>query len=1147
MNKFINLVLFIFIIKLASAQVNIKVIGHRGGSSYNYPENTLISIEQAFIEGVFACEIDIRTTSDGIFILMHDSLVDRTTDGKGSVSQLTYSYIKTLDAGSWKGKQFKGAKVPTFIEAIQLAQKYHKKLYLDMKVSDVESIAEVLRASGAPADIIIPSPDSFKSIEVFHSFLPNTPLVYFGALPESLSDSAYYKFFKDNGVIAVEIAAYDFFSRGKTWTDSFIRNLHSKGIELWVYTINEASLFNKLKKAGVDGLETDRPGAATDYFYNDGTGGYFPEKRITGQWDFKNEDFSATIGSDMNERGDINTPGQQAIFASTREFSIPDINGTDAEVMKVPPYDSQHYLEFYSNIAPEGDTIGFSCDYSYSVVIDLLKPASSVKSYISILQTSHANKDDADIFINNQSKGIGIAGQYDGLINDNTWYRIALIFNLPEQKIDKYINGIYVGTTLLWDESMIDRFCLNNNWGVQASCFFSDNDNETDVLYVNSIQIRNYTMSSSEIELLGAASAGKIPDTIIVDSVFCPDIVKNPADTVICEGGTATFSVSASTTSNYAWQVNAGNGWTDLKGTLYSGNASPSLKIANVPLSLNGYSYRCIVSNLCAVTSLVATLNTTPFIPVSITTSGVPNICKGNSFVMRAKALGVFNYQWIKNEYKIEGATNSVYSALDFGEYYVIASDNNGCSKASGSVRVTIYEPPKTVISSASTTICSGDSAKLAADNNNIDNFETSDFTSYKWLHGGSIPWSISDTVFYEGNYSAVSGHIDDYQMSSLSLDMDIISEDSISFYVKVFSEPDYDFLYFFINDIAVKRWSGETGWLKESFSVRAGVNNFRWVYMKDKNISMGSDCAWLDKVMFPGANSNLSMLYQWKKNNNVIPGATSSLYYAKSNDNFTLNCTNSNNCSADSKPINITVNSLPEVNIGRDTTITLYEKLVLDAGSGYKSYKWNDDSTSQTITVDGSKLGTGIFNFTVFVTNNNNCSGYGKIQVNVIPGLYSIYGQLYYDNMFKTPMNNTIIFLKNSEGIIIDSLTTDISGYYRFINIRNGKYLLNPVIFKKWGGVNPIDALFVNRYYIRLVNFKNILMKKAADVNNDKSINPSDALTINRRYIKILNSFKSGDWLFDNDTLIINRADLLYNIKASCFGDVNGSYIPKK
>ena len=108
-------VLFVMSSYIVTAQCKFKPIGHRGGSSYNFPENTLISLEQGFIEDIYAAEVDVQFTVDSVLVLMHDFYIDRTTNGTGYVRDLTWNYLKTLDAGSWKNEKFKGRYVMGFV------------------------------------------------------------------------------------------------------------------------------------------------------------------------------------------------------------------------------------------------------------------------------------------------------------------------------------------------------------------------------------------------------------------------------------------------------------------------------------------------------------------------------------------------------------------------------------------------------------------------------------------------------------------------------------------------------------------------------------------------------------------------------------------------------------------------------------------------------------------------------------------------------------------------------------------------------------------------------------------------------------------------------------------------------------------------
>ena len=93
------------------------ISAHRGENGF-FPENTVPGFQEAVRLGASQVEFDVRRTKDGRLIIMHDATVDRTTNGKGSVSELTFDEIRALDAGIKKGDRFAGTKVPTFEEAL---------------------------------------------------------------------------------------------------------------------------------------------------------------------------------------------------------------------------------------------------------------------------------------------------------------------------------------------------------------------------------------------------------------------------------------------------------------------------------------------------------------------------------------------------------------------------------------------------------------------------------------------------------------------------------------------------------------------------------------------------------------------------------------------------------------------------------------------------------------------------------------------------------------------------------------------------------------------------------------------------------------------------------------------------------------------
>ncbi len=133
------------------------------------------------------------------------------------------------------------------------------------------------------------------------------------------------------------------------------------------------------------------------------------------------------------------------------------------------------------------------------------------------------------------------------------------------------------------------------------------------------------------------------------------------------------------------------------------------------------------------------------------------------------------------------------------------------------------------------------------------DDFETGDFTKFDWVQAGNMPWTITHIFPYEGLYSAKSGDITDMQTSVLSLTLEIMTADSISFIRKVSSQENSDKLKFYIDNSLQEAWSGTTvGWKKEIFAVNTGWHTFKWIYQKDSQGSAGQDCAWLDFVIMP-------------------------------------------------------------------------------------------------------------------------------------------------------------------------------------------------------------------------------------------------------------------------------------------------------
>jgi hypothetical protein len=136
------------------------------------------------------------------------------------------------------------------------------------------------------------------------------------------------------------------------------------------------------------------------------------------------------------------------------------------------------------------------------------------------------------------------------------------------------------------------------------------------------------------------------------------------------------------------------------------------------------------------------------------------------------------------------------------------------------------------------------------------ENFETANFSKYNWDTIDSNPWTISNTGSFEGGNCAKSGTISDMDTTAFSIYIDVLTNDSISFYRKVSSENNYDYLNFYIDNNKAGRWAGVKSWARVSYAITPGHHLLRWEYVKDQSTASGSDCAWVDFIVFPAIQS---------------------------------------------------------------------------------------------------------------------------------------------------------------------------------------------------------------------------------------------------------------------------------------------------
>ena len=138
---------------------------------------------------------------------------------------------------------------------------------------------------------------------------------------------------------------------------------------------------------------------------------------------------------------------------------------------------------------------------------------------------------------------------------------------------------------------------------------------------------------------------------------------------------------------------------------------------------------------------------------------------------------------------------------------------------------------------------------------------EAVDNSALSWITGGNADWFGQTSTYYYGEDAAQSGAISHNQNSWIQTT--VSGPGTLSFYWKVSSERNYDFLEFYIDDVRQDRISGNVDWQYKTYTISSGSHTLKWKYRKDVSINSGSDCGWLDKVEF-SATSDLVGLWHF-------------------------------------------------------------------------------------------------------------------------------------------------------------------------------------------------------------------------------------------------------------------------------------------
>ena len=239
-------------------------IAHRGFSS-QAPENTSAAFDLAIENEFYYIETDVQLTADNIPVIIHDDTVDRTSNGKGKVSEKTLSDIKKLDFGSWFSPKFKGQKILTLSE---LLKNYNNKIHLVLELKSQQSelckqIAALIENENwdeiagnpmtqIPGLTII----SFHLEQILRS-IELMPVVRHGWLVGELTDT--------DIDIASKLGIQGIFPNAKLVSEHSISYAKEKGLFVAVWGIQNAEEVVMLKKFGVSAVTSDWPDKIQEY------------------------------------------------------------------------------------------------------------------------------------------------------------------------------------------------------------------------------------------------------------------------------------------------------------------------------------------------------------------------------------------------------------------------------------------------------------------------------------------------------------------------------------------------------------------------------------------------------------------------------------------------------------------------------------------------------------------------------------------------------------------------------------------------------------------------------------------------------------------------------------------------------------------
>jgi len=234
------------------ADQSVLVFGHRGASA-QAPMNTLPAFELAAELGADGVELDVHRSADGELVIVHDFTVDETTNGTGTVQQMTLAQLKALDAGSWKDPSFAGVRIPTLDEVFDaVGQRLFINVEIKSESQETDGIEQLvvdkIRQFDMQDRVLV---SSFNPLAVmrFRALMPDVPIGFLTApdVPEIVQQVA-------KNMTYEAIHPYQA-SIDKT----VIEQAQHQGHIVNTWTVNDPARATALRDLGVRGIITDQP------------------------------------------------------------------------------------------------------------------------------------------------------------------------------------------------------------------------------------------------------------------------------------------------------------------------------------------------------------------------------------------------------------------------------------------------------------------------------------------------------------------------------------------------------------------------------------------------------------------------------------------------------------------------------------------------------------------------------------------------------------------------------------------------------------------------------------------------------------------------------------------------------------------------